>query len=194
MIVFQSSQKSFESIELGESCASIGTLLFPLAQNIQSGSDDQFFCLILKDGNQLIRLELHGDEVTEQSFERLLRATAALESKRKELNDPDVKEIHLCLVAPGFHQNFAKRIRFHFPRVHLYLCSLIESSEREAIMLQSFEGGTRKKSEAKVLGTLSGEMVPSQNLWDRELSTQEVIDLANFGRELRAQRVRETLN
>ncbi len=190
MIVFESSKKSHEELDLKECTSAIAKFLYPLGTILEIGATDFFFCMVLRENSSLIRLEVHSQPIRDRDVERLLRSAAALEAKRKDLQFARLNRMTICLVAPRYEDSFLSRAKMSVPWLKLYEYSVMRSHEREALLIRDASEVSPKDSHRPIHNREGVVSQIAHHIPKQELSTQEVIALAHLGQELRGHRAR----
>ena len=189
MIIYQPA--AFHSNQDGLSHLAVELIngLVPKGKLLSSRVEADSAHLMLQTTSTLIAFEVYSREIGEEIFETILKLRVFLEAKRKEQNDPALKDISIYLLGTDFSHEFLKRIPSSLIGVRLFNWHLIRSGTQEAAMVREVkvEGGSSKKTIDSIQTDPAGNRLKTHSFY-QELSTQEFIALSRLGMELRSRR------
>ncbi|OGW82323.1 MAG: hypothetical protein A3G33_11505 [Omnitrophica bacterium RIFCSPLOWO2_12_FULL_44_17] len=163
--------------------------MFPAARFLSHPKGERAICQFILVEHTLVEIQIHSQELEEESFEWFLNSAARLEGKRKELNDANIQDIALCVFANGFSSHLLSRMSFGLIRVSLHEFSFIRSEGENAVFIR------RVKEEREANAGFSAALYPrpinsktESGIRESDLSTPELIAFARLGMELRKRR------
>ncbi|MBI3999743.1 MAG: hypothetical protein HY351_03930 [Candidatus Omnitrophica bacterium] len=192
MIIYQPA--AFHSNQDGLSHLAVELIngLVPTGKLLSSRVEADSAHLMLQTTSTLIAFEVYSREVGEEIFETILKLRAFLEAKRKEQNDPTLKDTSIYLLGTDFSHEFLKQVPSRLIGIRLFDWYFIRSGTQEAVMVRELktEGDCSKRAIDSIQKDPTRNRLQTYSFY-QELSTQEFIALSRLGMELRNRRPHE---
>ncbi len=194
MIIYQSAKLGTEQDKLNRLVVELAKYLIPHARILDSEASNESVKLLLREVSALTAFNLYNKELREQAFENVLKTASELESKRREQDQPLLKEIGFYLLARGFSSDFLRRAPFELAGIRLFEWNFIRSEANDAVFIREV---SKTAPSEKISNELSQaapfEYLPkSRHFPHQELSTSELVAFARLGMELRSHRAQKT--
>ncbi|OGW77149.1 MAG: hypothetical protein A3J52_02750 [Omnitrophica bacterium RIFCSPHIGHO2_02_FULL_49_9] len=189
MIVYQTSSAPQTLSDLKQKIAFVTKHLYPEGETFDAESGRDSARMIVKTSRLLIGIELFGNSVGTDAFERILKFALDLETKRAAHTASDLEKFKHCIVAPEFSGPFIKRVWEDFPFVELFEWSALRSESGEALLLRGVKGLVLNDRTKQANGNAEAPSVEVQTSMPKSsLSSKELIALTHFGLELKERR------